>query len=608
MIDLVCPKCATKLPVAETKIGTRLFVCPQCAHPLETPASEPSAAAAEQPAAAAPVPDQAEDRTVAPDASLAHVQEKLRAIAERRATQTPAESRQATPAISNALVLGGIGVAWLFVAGVVVVGLVIVVGLVCFLWPGKPPSPPVAGPPVTNPGHAEKDVAALIGDVKEGPVEQRKAALKELSKRGPQARLALEVALSLLADTEAADALAGMGPADKDDLPIYGAALRNSSPEVRAFAAKRLGELGQQAKGELVYLRVLAQDDNAQVHEAADKAVLRIEEELLVSLTKGLRDKDANERGRAAKEIADMGEHGRAALPALVEMLTDDNASVRVDVGKAFAAIGPEAVLVLKEAMRDKKLEIRQEAIKLLGEMGTDGIASLIAALATEKNPAMRRLLIDSLKQNGAYAAPALQAVVDKSPPEEKKDIDKWLDDYKRESSKPRPQLTGQAALIQGDLRKWFKAHDTNIDGFLDKEELARAFRGSSAKAYDVAYPNKQFGPSDYAKFPDYSFLMRVDLDNDGKVSQNEFELWAYDYAICLAKELEEHDRIAQAQQRLQEQRISEQLRVQREAEVAQVWNNYNNWRNMQNALNRDLNQLQWLQRWELSHLPKPRR
>src|ERR1700722_2497533 len=38
MIDLICPKCETKLPVAESKIGTRIFVCPQCLHPLEGPA------------------------------------------------------------------------------------------------------------------------------------------------------------------------------------------------------------------------------------------------------------------------------------------------------------------------------------------------------------------------------------------------------------------------------------------------------------------------------------------------------------------------------------------------------------------------------------------
>ena len=39
MVNLSCPKCQTVLPVREDKIGKSNFVCPQCFHPLEAPAS-----------------------------------------------------------------------------------------------------------------------------------------------------------------------------------------------------------------------------------------------------------------------------------------------------------------------------------------------------------------------------------------------------------------------------------------------------------------------------------------------------------------------------------------------------------------------------------------
>jgi HEAT repeat protein len=614
VIDLVCPKCATKLPVAENKIGTRLFVCPQCAHPLEAPATPPIAPPDGKTVAPAHV-DHSEDKTVAPDPSLAHVQAKLRAIAEKRAGQQPAEQVVAAPAISKGLLLGGGGVAGVAVIGVILLVLAVGGVMAFFLLRGKPTPAPVAHPGVTTAPPKEKEpptVAALTNDVKEGMTAKRKAALKELSKREKDARPALKVVLPFLADPDretrsaAAEVLAAMGPADKDDVAIYGAALRSSLPDVRAYAAKRLGELGQQAKGELVYLRVLALEDNKVVQETAEKAVLQIEEPLLATFIKGLRDGDSTERDRAAQGIAQMGEHGRSALPALVEVLADSNPAVRHNVRKSFMAIGPEAVQVLNEAMRDRNPQVREEAIQVLGKMGTDAIPYLIKALSSEKNAATRTLLIASLEEIGPSAAPTLEAALAKSKPEETKDIAEGLVRIKKRE-RPRPDLVGRAGLIQANLRAWFKVQDANKDGFLDKEELAHAFRGASAKAYDVTYPNKQFGLSDYAKFPDYYFLMHVDRDNDGKVSQSEFEYWAYDYAICLDKELDERDKIAQAQRRLQEQHVSDAMRVEREEEVRKVWANYNNWRNAQAALNRDLNQLQWLQRWELEHLPKPK-
>jgi hypothetical protein len=112
------------------------------------------------------------------------------------------------------------------------------------------------------------------------------------------------------------------------------------------------------------------------------------------------------------------------------------------------------------------------------------------------------------------------------------------------------------STTIRGQLRLLFKTWDLNDDGYLDREELAKAFRGPKAKPYeppprDKSEDNKDpdkdkdkgeaKAPAgkgdkpdkpDYAKYPDYVFLIEVDENGDGKVSRKEFETWARAYSV----------------------------------------------------------------------------
>lgn len=62
-----------------------------------------------------------------------------------------------------------------------------------------------------------------------------------------------------------------------------------------------------------------------------------------------------------------------------------------------------------------------------------------------------------------------------------------------------------------------FAQADRNKDGFLDAEELAKAFRGPSAKAVDDKVGSKE-------THPDHAFMDAWDANKDGKVSKAEFE------------------------------------------------------------------------------------
>jgi hypothetical protein len=129
-------------------------------------------------------------------------------------------------------------------------------------------------------------------------------------------------------------------------------------------------------------------------------------------------------------------------------------------------------------------------------------------------------------------------------------------------SADPKKDPPGTSAIM-GQLRATFAAWDLNSDGYLDKEELAKAFRGSDAKPYDYKKDDdkskdgdsKGTGGSttkpDYSKYPDYNFLVALDSNNDEKISKDEFESWARDYAVSLKQQLDSLKRIEEAELKL---------------------------------------------------------
>jgi hypothetical protein len=146
----------------------------------------------------------------------------------------------------------------------------------------------------------------------------------------------------------------------------------------------------------------------------------------------------------------------------------------------------------------------------------------------------------------------------------------------------PKPDPAGTGPYMS-QLRAWFKAADLDNDGYLDKAELAKVFRGANAKPFDFKNGDdakdkdasrgaEETGTKpDYSKYPDYIFLTQLDKDKDDKVSKDEFENWARDYAVQLKHLDEQLRKVLAAEQRLARAETKKEIEaLQRELKAEQ--------------------------------------
>lgn len=100
-------------------------------------------------------------------------------------------------------------------------------------------------------------------------------------------------------------------------------------------------------------------------------------------------------------------------------------------------------------------------------------------------------------------------------------------------------------------LRTLFDKWDLDHDNYLDRDELAKHFRGPKAVSPEGgAYDEKgNISPLYYQarrKYPELIFLWSLDTDMDDRVGWPEFEKYGQEYAVALKKRVQAERRLLQ--------------------------------------------------------------
>ena len=171
-------------------------------------------------------------------------------------------------------------------------------------------------------------------------------------------------------------------------------ALSDDSAEIRADAARALGQLSASGASEAVdpLLGALA-DDDADVRAAAAQALGRIgDETAIVPLLRAMDDDAAVVREDAEFAFTTLlsHSHSRAAAAELVDALGDESATVRAAAAETLALLGPEVGPVLVDALTHENPFVRSAAADALGDVGDPSAVVPLLQASTDDSADVR--------------------------------------------------------------------------------------------------------------------------------------------------------------------------------------------------------------------------
>jgi len=147
--------------------------------------------------------------------------------------------------------------------------------------------------------------------------------------------------------------------------------LKDENERFRTAAAEALVDLDPDPEISRPVLKKVMDGASPEVLDAVMDVMAGLGEKVVPRLIEALQVKDA--RLRAAAIIARIGPPARAAVPALIDALGDENSETRNEVLFALGAIGPAAeaaVPAITKALRDPDMNVRYAACYALSQIG----------------------------------------------------------------------------------------------------------------------------------------------------------------------------------------------------------------------------------------------
>lgn len=211
---------------------------------------------------------------------------------------------------------------------------------------------------------------------------------------------------------EAVKAIAHFG---SQAVPILTKALKDPSWEVRTTtvdALRNLGPAARDAAPDLVKALSSRSDDPSYLWLWTVSALAAIGPAAMPALIEGLSDFRSDVRNGVIKAMVEIGIPPREAIPPLIEALEDSNRIVRANAAFALGKIGPsakQAIPTLTKLLTDPDADVRAAASKAVGAIdpkATVAIGPLVRRLRGDwremKNAA------ESLSKMGEAAVPPL--------------------------------------------------------------------------------------------------------------------------------------------------------------------------------------------------------
>ncbi|OQX79826.1 MAG: hypothetical protein B6D56_06320, partial [Candidatus Omnitrophica bacterium 4484_70.1] len=255
----------------------------------------------------------------------------------------------------------------------------------------------------------ETIIKALIEALRDKDSDVRSKAAEELDRIGWQPQNQEEKILYLIAKHD----WEGLVRIGSSAVPYLIKLLKDKDSEMRYRAAKALGEIGSQEiashlRGIIIKALIEAlKDEEWIVHHTAAGALVKIGFPAIPYLIEALRDEDINVRFKSAEVLDQIEWQPQNQEEEILYFIAKHD-------WEGLVRIGYPAVPYLIKLLKNKDSYVRYRAVKALGEIGSQEIAShlietiikaLIEALKDEKNSNVRQTIARALGKVGSQEA-----------------------------------------------------------------------------------------------------------------------------------------------------------------------------------------------------------